>query len=58
MYQSQSIGVWGKRAWRRWYPAITRELAAKQQKDGSWRGSYGQYETAMALLVLEIPYRY
>ena len=58
IYQSQSIGVWGRLAWRRWYPAVTRELAAKQQRDGSWRGKYGQYETAMALLVLEIPYRY
>ncbi|MHC4503197.1 MAG: prenyltransferase/squalene oxidase repeat-containing protein [Planctomycetota bacterium] len=58
IYQSQSIGEWGSRAWRSWYPAITKELVGTQQKDGSWRGSYGQYSTAMALLVLAIPYRY
>jgi squalene cyclase len=58
IYQAQSIGVWGKQAWRKWYPAVTKELVERQQKDGSWRGNHGQYHTAMALLVLEIPYRY
>lgn len=58
VYQSQSIGEWGRRAWAAWYPAITRELVGIQQQDGSWRGRYGQYATAMAVLVLAIPYRY
>jgi hypothetical protein len=58
IYQVQSIGEWGRRAWNSWYPAITKDLLAKQKADGSWRASYDQYDTAMALLVLEIPYRY
>ncbi len=58
IYQSQSIGVWGRKAWGDYYPAITRELVGKQRRDGSWYGGYGHYATAMALLILEIPYRY
>jgi len=58
IYQSQSVGTWGAMAWRKWYPAITNELASRQDKAGRWRGSYDQYPCAMALLVLEIPFRY
>lgn len=58
IYQAQSIGPWGLKAWRDWYPAVTRGMVTRQRRDGSWRGSYGHYASAMALLVLEIPYRY
>ncbi len=58
IYQSQSAGEWGRKAWNAWYPAITKELLGDQQSDGHWNGGFDQYPTAMALLVLNIPYRY
>jgi hypothetical protein len=58
IYQSQSAGEWGRRAWNAFYPAITRSLIAEQQPDGHWNGSFEQYATAMAILVLDIPFRY
>jgi hypothetical protein len=59
IYQSQSIGDWGRKAWGAWYPAITKSLIETQQPQGHWwDGYFGLYPTAMALLVLEIPCRY
>jgi hypothetical protein len=58
IYQSQSVGAWGSKAWGEWYPAVTREIAGRQERHGGWKGEYGQYSSAMALLVLEIPFRY
>ncbi|MBA3846529.1 MAG: terpene cyclase/mutase family protein [Planctomycetes bacterium] len=58
IYQAQSLGEWGRAAWSRWYPAITNELIATQQPDGHWNGSYDQYPTAVAVLILSIPHRY
>lgn len=58
IYQAQGIGAWGRKAWARWYPAMTRDLLAKQKADGNWDGAHEPYPTAMALLILEIPCRY
>lgn len=58
MYQAQSLGAFGRRAWDRWYPAITRDLLSKQREDGSWGGRHEPYPTVQALQVLAIPYRY
>lgn len=58
LYQAQGLGAWGRRAWGRWYPAMTRDLLARQKGDGSWHGQYRPYPAAMALLILEIPCRY
>lgn len=58
IYQAQSRGEAGRRAWNAWYPAITRTLISRQRADGGWDGGYDPYGTCMALLVLEIPYRY
>jgi len=58
MYQIQSLGEWGRQAWRRWYPQQIQRLVEVQREEGNWRGHYGDYTSAMALLVLEIPYRY
>lgn len=58
IYQSQSAGTWGKRAWGTWFPAITGELISMQDKSGVWRGEYDQYPTAMSVLILAIPLRY
>ena len=58
IYQAQSAGEWGRKAWNQWYPAITKSLIASQQADGRWSSGYDQYPTAMAALVLNIPYRF
>ncbi|MHC5053869.1 MAG: prenyltransferase/squalene oxidase repeat-containing protein [Planctomycetota bacterium] len=58
VYQSQSVGPWGRKAWHDWYPAVTKEFTTRQDTSGGWKGSHDQYPTSMALLVLEIPYRY
>jgi len=58
MYQAQSLGSFGKRAWDRWYSAFTADLLKRQEKDGSWKGKHEPYPTALALQILAIPYRY
>ncbi|MBA2480481.1 MAG: terpene cyclase/mutase family protein [Planctomycetes bacterium] len=58
IYQAQSVGEWGKKAWKAWYPAITKSLIETQQPDGHWQAGYGNYSSSMCCLVLEIPYRY
>jgi hypothetical protein len=58
MYQGQSLGSFGRKAWDQWFPAITRELLSRQKADGSWDGNSNPYPTAMALLMLALPYRY
>lgn len=58
VYQAQSIGSWGRNAWAQWYPAITKRIVDSQGADGKWPGPNGLYPTAMAVVVLAIPYRY
>ncbi len=58
IYQSQSIGTWGKNAWAQWYPAVVKQVTSTQLPDGHWDGQHGLYPTAMAVVVLSIPYRY
>lgn len=58
MYQAQSLGAWGKKAWTQFYPAMTKLEISRQKPEGSWEGGQPPYPTAMALLVLEIPCRY
>ncbi|MBA3707316.1 MAG: terpene cyclase/mutase family protein [Planctomycetes bacterium] len=58
LYQAQSVGEWGKKAWKAWYPAITKSLTETEEPAGSWPQSFGNYSTAMALMILQIPYRY
>jgi hypothetical protein len=58
IYQAQSAGEWGRKAWNQWYPAITKSLISTQQADGRWSSGYDQDPTAMAVLVLNIPYRF
>ena len=56
------MAIWqaGGKRWTKWYPAIRDELIAKQSPDGSWLDSFisPEYETAMALLILEVPNNY
>ncbi len=58
IYQAQSIGAWGRKAWASWYPAVIKDLAATQKPEGKWDGPYDQFSTAMPLLILAIPCRY
>jgi len=53
MYQA------GGQYWAKWWPAIRKDLLKKQQGDGSWSGEGGgMYGTAMACVILCIPYNY
>lgn len=56
MYQA------GRERWQTWFPKIRDELVKTQQGNGSWTGTesqrYGpEFSTALALLILEMPYR-
>ena len=45
--------------WSRWYPHIRDELVRGQGADGRWEDLVGpNYATAMAAIILQIPYRY
>jgi hypothetical protein len=54
MYQA------GESQYQAWYPKIRDPLLAKQGKDGGWPGDDNgrQYQTAMAILILGVPYRF
>ena len=58
IHQTQSLGEWGTRAWRAWYPAVVKELTANQGASGAWIGMQGVSTTALALLTLQVPLRY
>jgi len=58
IYQAQSLGAQGRQWWTTWYPAVVRDLLDRQQPDGHWKGNWEAYDTAMAVLILTIPYRY
>ncbi len=60
LYLSQGKYQQGGDEWRQYYAAISRRLLATQKGDGSWHGdgvgtSYG---TAVALVILQLPYQY
>jgi len=59
-YAVQAMYQAGESYYQSWYPQIQRALLSKQQSDGSWRGSPAATEgsTAMAVLILGVPYRY
>jgi hypothetical protein len=60
-YAVQAMYQAGDDYYQKWYPRIQAALLARQTKDGSWNGSEGggqPYATAMAILILGVPYRY
>lgn len=59
-YCVQAMYLAGGDYWAKWWPAIRKELIAKQQTDGSWFDpSVGpSYGTAMSLIVLQMPKRF
>jgi hypothetical protein len=58
-YAIQCFYQAGGEAWARWYPDIREEILNHVNRDGSWEDLVGKnYATAMATLILQIPYRY
>ncbi|NQT86550.1 terpene cyclase/mutase family protein [bacterium] len=58
-YASQAAYHAGGRYWAAYYPQVTRELLRQQAPSGSWQSNYGNaYATAMACLILQLPYQY
>ena len=58
-YSSYGMYQAGGQYWDLWYKDVTQKLLALQRPNGSWRGEAGsEYGTAVAVLVLAIPYRY
>ena len=63
-YCSQAMFQVGGREWRAYYDWARERLLADQRKDGSWQARALQFEknpdqtTSMALIVLQLPYRF
>ncbi|MBN1417701.1 MAG: terpene cyclase/mutase family protein [Planctomycetes bacterium] len=58
-YGAQAAFQAGGRVWAEWYGRIRAELLDLQEGDGSWVDLVGRnYATAMATIILQIPYRY
>jgi len=58
LYMSQAVWQKGDKYWLRYYPDVQRSLLRLQQGNGSWQGDRTGlvYGTAIALLILQIPY--
>jgi hypothetical protein len=59
-YMSQVMWLSGQQDWDWYFPAMRDRLLATQSSDGSWDGDYigKTYGTAIALVILQTPYRY
>lgn len=58
-YEAQAMYQVGGDYWKKWYTEVSSILLRKQRGDGSWQDSVGNaYATAMACLVLQVPYGY
>lgn len=58
-YAIQAFFQAGEPYWSQWYPSLRDELVAGQKPDGRWQDLVGpNYATAMACIILQIPYRY
>jgi len=58
-YGIQAAFQRGGEYWRQWYRKVTGEILEIQEEDGSWVDLVGvNYATAMATLILQIPYQY
>ena len=57
-YSAQAMFSVGGEMWEKWYSGISKELLASQTSSGAWGGGGGAYSTGMALIVLQLPYRY
>jgi len=57
-YASLAIFQKGGAEWAQWYPAMSKELIKQQRKEGNWDDNFGGVFTSLAVLSLELPYRY
>lgn len=63
-YASQAMYQVGHRYWREYFQWVREELLDSQRPNGGWRPRFGSIETspaqctAMALIVLQLPYRF
>ena len=58
-YAVQAMYQAGGKHWDFWYPRIRDELLRTQMPDGSWQAEIDPaYGTAMAALILQVPYNY
>jgi hypothetical protein len=64
-YAAQAMFQAGGKYWEEWFPAVRQDLLKRQNgATGAWRHGRGyvrgvpHYSTAMALITLQIPYRY
>jgi hypothetical protein len=58
-YLSQAMLMGGTKYWSNWWPIVKKDMLSMQQGDGSWSGEGGKgVGTGMALIVLQMPYRY
>jgi hypothetical protein len=58
-YAVQAFFLAGGKYWAEWFPAIRDALVKMQHANGSFSGGVGgEYSTAMALIILQVPNRY
>lgn len=60
LYMAQVMYLVGEDSWAGYFPTMRDILISKQEEDGSWMGDgIGQtYGTAVALVILQLPYGY
>ena len=60
LYLSQAMYLSGAENWDGYFPRVRDDLIRKQQSNGAWQGDgVGEtYGTAIALLTLQLPYKY
>jgi hypothetical protein len=60
LYMSQAVWQKGDKYWKEYYPKIRQQMLALQQGNGSWKGDGvgTTYGTAIALLILQLPYNH
>jgi prenyltransferase beta subunit len=60
LYMSQAMYMHGESSWQSYYPPMRDTLLGLQSSDGSWDGDHvgTTYGTAVALIVLQLPYKY
>lgn len=60
LYMSQAVWQKGDKYWNSYYSGIQNSLLPMQQGNGSWQGDHVGlvYGTAIALLILQIPYNH